>query len=236
MKHALTLAFFLIAASINGIDSAAGQITLSTRAGIKDSVERQILFNGRVWRNQYYNIEGHQFLYSSQYLPGSVKIDEYTFDSIRLKYDIFNDELLILRSDGVVIQLNKEMISSFSLGFNNDLLHFVNFDNNPEGPVKGYFNILYDSGIKIYIKYLKEIMPTTITNGPPKFNQSSKIYIIKGGQIHRTDTRKDLISLFAEGEEQSMIKKYIRSNQIKISRNDPEGFRRVIEYYETVTK
>ncbi len=54
--------------------------------------------------------------------------------------------------------------------------------------------------------------------------------------IHRTYNRKDLLNLFKEGEEQSIIKKYLRSNQIIISRNNPESFRRVIEYYESKTK
>lgn len=146
---------------------------------------------------------------------------------------MFNDELLIQKNDGTIIQLNKEMINSFTIPYYEKTFRFINFDNEPDSYFDGYCQLLYDGDIKIYVKMQKELIPTTITNGLPKFSQVNKIYIFKDGKFHRTDNRKQLMNLFEEGEEQVMIKKYIRSNQILISRNDPESFKRVIEYYET---
>jgi hypothetical protein len=218
-----------------GLKAAPGNIFNSFVTGTKDSIERQILYNGRIWNNQFYNTAGHQFLLSSDFIPGSVKIDEYSFNNVPVRYDIFNDELLIQRNDGTIIQLNREMIDSFLLCFNNEVLHFKNFDNHPAGNLTGYCNVLYDGNIKIYVKYIKEILPTTITNGLPKFNQINKIYIIKEGHVFKTNSRKDLLNLL-DKKEVPVIKRYIRSNHIRISRNDPGSYMRVIEYYETMTK
>ena len=234
-------AFLIISLFLNSIDNFGFKgfpsgISEPTLAIETDSLERQILYNGRVWQNQFFNTDGNQFFLSSDFSTGSVGVDGYNFNNAKIKYDLFNDELLIQRNDGTIIQLNKELINSFNLLYYEKTYSFINFDNTSGSNLNGYCQLLYDGDIKIYVKYLKELIPTTITNGLPKFSQVNKVYIFKDGKFYRTDNRKQLLNLFEDGEEQVMIKKYIRSNQIIISRNDPESFRRVIEYYETKSK
>jgi hypothetical protein len=235
-KTILLSIFLIFSIDGYGLGKIYGEFLTSMGSGFTDSLENQILYNGRIWTNLYNGIDGHQFLFSPDFLPGSVKIDDYTFDNVRIRYDIVDDELLIQTKDGIIVQLNKEMIGSFSLWFNNEILNFMNFENDPGGTFNGYWNVLYDAGIRIYVKYRKEILSTSITNGPPRFNQVNIIYIIKDGQIHRTDTRKDLLNLFGIKGEKMMIKEFIRNNHIRISRNDPGIFRSIIEYYETIKK
>jgi hypothetical protein len=237
MIKAFLLFLFLSYSTIDfGYKGAGDNLFLLTQDKSKDNIERQILYNGRVWQNQFSNTEGNQFFVSSEFSNGGVVVDGHNFDSVQIKYDLINDELLIQRNDGTIILINKEMINSFNLFYYDRTYRFVNFDNASAGNLNGYCHLLYDGDIKIYVKYTKELIPTTITNGLPRFSQVNKVYVLKDGKIHRTDNRKELLNLFAEGEEQIMIKKYIRSNQIMISRNDPESYRRVIEYYETKTK
>ncbi len=236
IKTFFSLFFILSSVFDFGYKGVSGNIFISTQDKSKNSILRQILYNGRVWQNQFNNTDGNQFFLSSDFLIGSVGIDGYKFDSVKIRYDIFNDELLIQKNDGIIIILNKEMINSFSLFYNDKIYHFKNLDNAFMGNLNGCCQLLYDGDIKIYVKYLKELIPTTITYGMPKFSQINKIYLFKDGKIHRTDNRKDLLNLFAKGEEQVTIKKYIRSKQIIISRNDPESYSRVIEYYESEAK
>jgi len=237
MVKALVSLFFLLFSIFDfGSNVVAGHFVITTQDKSKYSLERQVLYNGRIWQNQFYNTDGDQFFLSSDFLTGGVGVDGYKFDSVKIRYDLFNDELLIQRNDNTIIFLNKEMVNSFSLSYKDKIYRFINSDNTFTGNLTGYCQLLYDGNIKIYVKYKKELIPTIITNGLPKFSQVNKIYISKDGKIYRTDTKKDLLNLFAKGEEQAMIKKYLRSNHIFISRNDPESYRRVIEYYETTTK
>lgn len=219
-----------------GFKGDADNISINTQDKSKEILERQILYNGRIWQIQFFNTEGNQFFLSSDFSTGGAGIGGYNFDSVKLRYDLINDELLIQRNDGTIIMLNKELVNSFSLFYYDRLYRFINLDNTSYGNINGYCQLLYDGKIKIYVKYIKELIPTTITNGLPRFSQVNKVYISKDGKIHKTDNRKDLLNLFTEGEEQGMIKIYIRSNHIIISRNDPESYSRVIEYYETKTK
>jgi len=237
MIKAFLFLIFLLSSSDNfafkGIPSS---LTVQNLTSKKDSLENQILYNGRVWKNQFGITDGDQFFLSSDFSSGGLSVDSYNFNSIRIKYDLANDELLLLRNDGTILLLNKEMINSFRLSYQDKVFKFVNFANSSSGNLAGYCHLLYDGKIKVYAKYVKELIPTTITNGLPRFSQINKVYILKDDKIHRTDNRRELLNLFAEGEEQSMLKKYMRSNHIIISRNDPDSFRRVIEYYETKTK
>jgi len=201
---------------------------------VRDSVERQILYNGRLWRTPNINAEGHQYFKSPEFVQGSVIIGEYTFNNIKLKYDIFNDGLLLQKRDGFILLLNKELIDSFSMTYDDGIFNFVSFNKNSDNRPDGYTNILLDSDIKIYVKYKKVIIPTQITNGLPEFRNDNSVFINKDGHYHNIDTRKDLLDLFNEYE-RKLMKKFIRDNLVKITAKDPDCFRRVIEYYESIS-
>ena len=42
---------------------------------VNDTIDIQLLYNGRAWRNLYYKIRGDQFLFSTEFLPGSVTVE-----------------------------------------------------------------------------------------------------------------------------------------------------------------
>ena len=215
-------------ASLDGINHAS-----PGRAAI-DSVDRQILYNGRIWKNEYLSVEGHQFLLSADFLPGIITIDDHIFENVLLRYDIHNDELLVQRDANTVIRTNRELISSFDIIFNGERLHFVNFDGSPTGSLKGYYHLYYNSGIKIYVRYFKEILSASMTNGLPRFNQLNTVILYENDLYFKVDNRRDLLSLLGKEEQQKMIKKYIRKDYFKITKKDPSSFRRVVEYYESI--
>ncbi len=125
---------FLVIYSLTFSESLPGinpECYLYTRAGIGLSVndtlkENQILYNGRVWRNRYYYVNEDQFFLSKEFLPGSVTISGKTFDNLELRYDIYSDQIMIPMYNGPILQLNKEMVDSFSINFMNEEWRFVN--------------------------------------------------------------------------------------------------------------
>ena len=69
-KNALLLLPFIFTALLTGRSAFA-------QAGkplISDSLERQVIYNGKVWRSLYSKVIGDQFLYSKEYMAGSVSI------------------------------------------------------------------------------------------------------------------------------------------------------------------
>lgn len=196
------------------------------------SKEDQTLFNGRVWRNLYYKVREDQFLFSKSYLPGSVSIDGTTFRNVDLMYDIYSDEIITHTSNGSSLQLNKEMIDSFSLVFNNSNIDFFRTDNDSIKGYNGYINILYKGKSILHVKYKKEIELLAVDRKYDEFYQTHKVYLIRDSVISPFNNRRDLFLLL--GEDKAAVKSFIKKNKLFVSVKKPESLIPVIEYYDSL--
>jgi len=208
----------------------AGEKQSAAVTGEKDTIDIQILNNGRAWRNLYYRIKGDQFLFSPEFLPGTVTIEGRKFNNLQLKYDIYNDELIMITDHGIIIQLNKEMIESFSMNFNSYEYNFRRFDADSVNTLSGYVNVLYEGGTSLYAKYRKEILLLAVENKYDLFNQINRVFVRKDDEIIRVDSKMEFMKLLKDQKQQ--LHNFIRNNKIKLSRKDPESFRPVVEYYD----
>jgi hypothetical protein len=65
---------------------------------------QQHLYYGRVWRDLYSrSVTGDEYLYSKDFLPGTVTFNSRLFIHLKVRYDIFNDEIMILTYQGNVL-------------------------------------------------------------------------------------------------------------------------------------
>jgi hypothetical protein len=225
-KFLIYSAFSLILACLSYITGSGA--TLETY--VNDTIDDQVLYNGRAWRNLYYKIKGDQFLFTTEFLPGSVTVEGKTFNNLPVKYDIYNDELLLITDHGIILQLNKEMVDSFTFNYNKQTFRFNKFDTDSLSSLSGYVNILYNGGTSLYIKYRKEILLLAVENRYDMFNQITRIFIQKNGDIFKVDSKGELLKLFED--QKHLVRSFIRSNKIRISRKNPGSFKPVIEYYD----
>lgn len=195
---------------------------------INDTIDVQVLYNGRAWRNLYYKIKGDQFLLTTEFLSGCVTIEGKEFYNLPVKYDIYNDELLTITDHGIILQLNKEMIDSFTMNYRDQILKFKKLDADSLNSLSGYVNVLYDGSTSLYIKYKKEILLLAVENKYDMFNQIIRIFVKKNGRIFKVDSKSELLKLFED--QKHLIRSFIRSNKIRISRKNPGSFLPVIEY------
>lgn len=121
-------------------------------------IENTILFNGIEFIDEERTVnEKNKFLYSSQeFKPGSVTYDGQFFPDIRLKYNVYDDVVLVKLSfkDKIsIFQLITSKIDQFSIREN----RFINLSNqrNLHG-IKGFYQLLgrYPE-FSIYKKYRK---------------------------------------------------------------------------------
>jgi hypothetical protein len=236
MKRSLFLLLSFFVSSIgfvsSGIQSSAVCPATGTDIEKHDTLEKQILYNGRVWRNLYQQIDGSQFLFSAEFLPGSVTINGRTFNNKALKFklDIVNDELLILTDKNTTLQLNKEMVDRFTLMYENKLFLFKKLEPDGLNMLSGYANVIYDGNTSLYVKYRKEIRLRNSTGEKDTFVQSHRVYVMKNGILHTVNNKANLIKLLSDRKEQ--LKDFIRANKIHISRNSPESIAPVLAFYD----
>jgi hypothetical protein len=197
---------------------------------------KQALYNGRIWRNLYsYKYKGDQFLFSDKFLPGTITISGRSFDNIRLRYDIYNDEIMTITDNNSVLQLNKELVERFSIDFENSTHSFIRIkEDSISNNLKGYVDVLYNGKNGLYIKYRKVI--TTITEGAlyNVFIQEQDVYVLKDGIVHIIKKKKDFIGLLADKKQQ--VRSYIKTNKIKVSRALPRNFVYVLRFYDSLSR
>jgi hypothetical protein len=215
--------------------SALSGTTLSVNQVQKDPAkENQILYNGKAWRNMFTNVKGDQFLFAKIYLPGSVSMDGKSYNNLNINYDIYNDEIILPKNNGTIIQLNKEMVDSFTLDFNFKTYRFKNTDADSLSGLKGYVNVLYDSRSALYVKYKKEIDLLAVDEKYDLFFQTYKIYIVKDATVHQLSNKSDLLKVFQN--EKTKIKAFIKKNGLRVSKKVPESFVPVIRYYDSLSQ
>jgi hypothetical protein len=202
---------------------------------IQDTIpEKQLLFNGRIWRSLHSNVLGDEFLFTKDWIFGEVNINDMTFKNLPLRYDIYNDELVIMVSQGTFVQLNKELIKGFLLFWENKNMVFENFGTGPGNPIRGFGQVLYRGNICLIEKQKKLIQELAVQNKIDEFYQKQFLYILKNGIFYRITRKKDMLNVLSDKEEQ--LKSFLREKRIKVRKKNPESFLPVIIFYDNLKK
>lgn len=238
MKRTLFLIFFFAmffpASTLIAARASTPAHPVSTFDTPQDSLGKQILYNGRVWRNLYQHIDGTQFLLSANFLHGSVTINGMTFNSpeLMLKLDLINDVLLLLTNRGSTLQLNKQMVDRFALNYDSRQLQFRNLEADSLNELSGYVNVIHDGKTALYVKYKKEIRLRDAPGDRDTFIQTHRIYLLKDGIAHQVKNRKNLVRLLKDRKAE--VKDFMRTNRLRFSRNNPASFTPVLEFYDNL--
>jgi hypothetical protein len=229
------LLFIIISRSgLYGINPVVTEL-VSINSNRQDTLkENQILYNGSIWKNLYYMVEEDQFLFSRMFLPGSVTMRGKTFANVGIMYDLYKDEILTPVSPGGILQLNKEMVDSFSIRFQNKTHLFTRMPEDSLEGLKGYVNVLYRGKTALYLKYNKKINRPKVEGENDTFYEIARIYFVKDSKDYLITGKRDLFKVLEEDKEQ--IKDFIKKNKLLVSKNEPESFIPLIRYYDQISK
>jgi hypothetical protein len=229
------LLFIIISRSgLYGINPVVTEL-VSINSNRQDTLkENQILYNGRIWKNLYYMVQEDQFLFSRKFLSGSVTVRGKTFGDISLMYDLFKDEILTPISTGGILQLNKEMVDSFSILYQNKTYRFTRFPEDSLEGLKGYVNVRYKGKIALYIKYSKKIDRQKTEGENDKFYLITRIFILKDDKVYLVTGKSDLFKVL--NEDKAQIKNFIKKNNLLVSKKEPESFIPVLRFYDSISQ
>jgi hypothetical protein len=196
--------------------------------------ERQILYNGILFKNKFLRIDGDPYLFKNYFLPGTVSLNGRKFTNLKIRYDIFTDELMIPINLSDILQLNKEMVDSFTINFENKVYKFIKFPEDTLKKFGGYLNELYKVKSALYVKYKKSISTNITDKSDGEFMQIQKIYFVKDDIIYPITSLHNLLKIINKDEMQ--IKTFIRENKLRVSSKMPESFIPVIRYYDSLSQ
>jgi len=199
--------------------------------------ENQSLYSGKVWKNMYRRINGDQFLFADYFLDGTVTANGRTYKNLKIKYDVFSDEILIPVDLEEIVQLNKEIIDSFSISYENRVYRFekIYVDSlKKTNDFNGYFRVLYNEKSALYLKYIKHISSNITDKSDGDFIEANKVYIVKNNIVYPVLSKDDVLK--ALNTDKALLKKYLRSNKLKISKNNPESFIPLIRFFDSTSQ
>jgi hypothetical protein len=197
-------------------------------------ISSQVLYNGRAWRNLYTSLKGDPYLFTKDFMPGSVTISGKSFDNNMLLYDICKDEVMILSGRNFIMQLNKELMERFTLSWKNNIYRFVKLGGDSTAAVNGFVNELYGGKSAVYVKYVKKMANGVVEDKYDGFVQSFRIFVVKDGIPHLVRNKKQLIDLFKDNKQK--ITGFIKSSRLDVSGRRPETFVPVAEYYDSLNR
>lgn len=203
---------------------------ISVQDTLKD---KQELYNGSIWIDYLSLVKGDQFLLDRTFLPGTVTIKGKSY-SVNLRYDIYEDELQTPAGQFGILRINKEMVDSFSLDFNEHRYRFIPLRRQSTQKNKSYFNIVSQGRVSLYISHQKKIDKLSTTAGNARFYQTSRVYLVKEDVFHLIKRKNELIKLLED--EIADIHYYIKNSRLKMTVRDPESFRPLIRHYNSLIR
>jgi hypothetical protein len=225
------LIFFVLFSGLgSGVHARSKYISLEQEG---DTLNGSLtLFNGKIWRDLYVNIKEDQFLFSDEFLPGTVTMNDKTYKINKLRYDIYNDEIITITDKGMILQLNKEMVDDFTMTFDSRTYNFLNLFGTSSDDLSGYVNVRYKGRSALYVKFKKEISKVSTGKSFENFIQFEQMYIIHNNVPKRLKNKKDFKVLLSDKHDE--VKNYMKVNRIKVSVKSPDSFIPVLQYYDSL--
>lgn len=221
------LLFILFAVSVSGQHLAPGY-------GEADPVWlEQLLYRGVEWRPRMTVAEGNEFFMADAWLDGTVTLHGLTFTGMKLRYDIFNDRLVILWKDIQALVVSSDEVDAFSIGYGASARRFINLRDDYRG-ISGFAEVIYKGSSMVVARHIKVIGKNTSMSSYAQFRENTHYYLITGGNGLQIRNRGSFLNML--GVHEAEVKRYVRQNHILVGRSSPEGFGVAAEYYDSLVK
>ncbi len=163
-------------------------------------IENTPLYNGIGYFAKYKVInEYHQFFKSVDFLPGSIVYKGQYYPNIMMKYDLYEDVVLLNLKKGlriVLLQPIKSRIDSFKIFGHN----FKNINNSAakKQDVSGFYELLFDApGFQLLEKHKKQRYERKgKSNLYSEFKKRNTFILFYAGNYYPINNRKSLIDVF----------------------------------------
>jgi hypothetical protein len=189
----------------------------------------QILFNGKVWIGLYYGVHGTEFFIDKEWKKGDITMNGRVFTGMEMKYDTYNDNLLVNYLGKRVIILNSEMVEGFTVYLKEGgVTRFTNMTGKHD--MSGYYELLYDGGIKLYKKYKKRRAQFAVEARYDEFQDINSLWLVKDMQLFMITNRQNLFNLLAGNDKN--LKKDLKKGSKRLDVNSADSVRSLLEVYD----
>jgi hypothetical protein len=189
--------------------------------------EENLDINNGTFHSNPYNTIGQNSMYyiDDQYEFGSLRYEGQNYYNVKLKYDVFRDELILNpygESEYIGIILIQDKIQSFLIK-GKSFVKIEQKDYQSPELVTGYYEKnKIGTDLILYIKHHKNITKNINNNGLSyKFREDNLFFLDYKNTAHIINSKNDIIKLFPKQKKQ--IKVFYSTNR-KIRKSDLNQF------------
>jgi len=197
----------------------------------------QVLVNGAIYTDIYWKKQGHQFFGEDRPYTGNLFFRGKEYKGQEMKYDICNQQLIVLISNGTLQQgiiPPHDFISAFTLEGRS--FSKMDFQGEPR-----YYQVVFDSdNLKCLYHWSKETIETAGSENYKYFHnefsaEKKKSFLSMNGSFGPYKRNSSFIDLFPENI-RPVIRHFIKANRIKVSRCSDERMIELMTYCSTLLK
>jgi hypothetical protein len=194
------------------------------------------LYNGREYNFHYINVRGNPFYSGNAWSTGSILYDGQMYDNINMKFDIYNDLLIIEYYDKKGFFINLQLVTE-KIEYFRWPGHFIvkmEFDttNSPQLE-SGFYDLLYEGSIRVLARYKKTILKNNqIGTQLEAFRENDFFYIQKNGELFKVKKKRSVIAVFSDKNHE--IRAFIKKSKLKFKKQPGLQIAFVAEYYDSI--
>ena len=194
----------------------------------------QHLISGIEYVNLHIRSDGHKFLDEDKFYEGRVVIDNKVYKDVFLKYDIFNQQVLLLIQQPTgghkQIILNNLRIDEFEI--NGRIFHKYTFPHT-EGL---FYQVIGNHEMACFFHFIKQEIPRAIDQYTlSEFtDRQKKSYIYLQSELHEFKGNRSFVRIFPNHIPQ--IKAYIRQNKLRVRKLNDAQMYWLISYCNSLTE
>lgn len=175
--------------------------------------------------------DGHPYLDTASLTEGSVFYDGMLYKNVPMLYDIVNDELVIQHYNKVFhIQLIRSKVAEFNI-LGRPFIH-LGLDSTQKGNVRnGFYELLYDSDIKLYakrIKTIQEYIPDLKVER--RVFSNNRYFIYKDGMFHEVFNQSSVLKVL--DDKRNIVKQALKKHRIKFRKQRETAMKIMLQQYE----
>ncbi len=192
--------------------------------------EDQNLMNGDFYEYPYKKDLGHPFFLSNDFENGHIVIHDKTYNDIKLKYNIFNESLVLMNYKYSPLAFLPPMgfISEFSVS--NHLFRKYHYPDSEEK----FYEIIYDGEIKCLYAWQKKRAEShhNVSFSAYRFHDAQKKnFLFINDKLMPYKSKRNFLKLFPK-EYKETILKYFKENKISLKHSSDKHISGLITYCE----
>ncbi|NCU06320.1 MAG: hypothetical protein GXC73_20390 [Chitinophagaceae bacterium] len=198
--------------------------------------DQREVFNGIHYQGYPFVFEnGHPYFNTTNPEPGFVVYDNIYYPGLLLTYDEVAD-LLILYHHNRPIQLTSERVSSFGISGHKFVRLSAN-NANTSTIRTGFYEVLYDGGVRLFKKETKKINEYVRTKGEGLLKDvltEEKYFIIKDNVFYPIKNKRSVFQIY--GDKRTELERIMNSKQLNYKKNKEYMLTELSAFFDQISK